>query len=97
MAAILTCRAMLNHRPLRRGCQIEFLYPTPYKTELIRNPGPWKGIDDVEYAMLVYIDWFNHRRLLEPIGYVTPAEHEEAYRIQHDPSYADGPTELSLR
>jgi putative transposase len=68
-----------------------------YKTELIRRRGPWKGIDDVEYATLEWVDWFNHRRLLEPIGYVPPAECEEAYRQEHDPSYADGPTEPSLR
>jgi putative transposase len=39
-----------------------------YKTELIRRRGPWKGIDQVEYATLEWVDWFNHRRLLEPIG-----------------------------
>ncbi len=50
-----------------------------YKTELIRRRGPWKGLDDVEYATLEWIDWFNHRRLLEPIGYVPPAEFEAAY------------------
>jgi putative transposase len=68
-----------------------------YKTELIRRHGPWKGIDDVEYATLEWVDWFNHRRLLEPIGCIPPAEFEEAYRREHDPSYADGPTEPSLR
>ncbi len=51
-----------------------------YKTELIRRRGPWKGIDDVEYATLEYVDWFNNHRLLEPIGYVPPAEFEAAYR-----------------
>ena len=50
-----------------------------YKTELIRRRGPWKGIDDVEYATIEWVDWFNHRRLLEPIGYVPPAEFEAAY------------------
>jgi transposase InsO family protein len=44
-----------------------------YKTELIRRCGPWKGLDDVEYATLEWVDWFNHRRLLEPIGYVPSA------------------------
>jgi transposase InsO family protein len=39
---------------------------------------PWMGIDQVEYATLAWADWFNHRRLLEPIGYVPPAEHEAA-------------------
>jgi putative transposase len=57
-----------------------------YKTELIRRRGPWKGIDDLEYATLEWVDWFNHRRLLEPIGYVPPAEFEAAYRREEDPS-----------
>jgi putative transposase len=50
-----------------------------YKTELVRRRGPWKGIDQVEYATLEWVDWFNHRRLLEPIGHVPPAEFEAAY------------------
>jgi len=36
--------------------------------------GPWRGLDDVEFATLEWVDWFNHRRLLEPLGYVPPAE-----------------------
>jgi transposase InsO family protein len=50
-----------------------------YKTEVIWKRGPWRGIDAVEYATLVWVDWFNNRRLLEPLGYVPPAEFEEAY------------------
>lgn len=50
-----------------------------YKTELIHHRGPWRTLDDVEYATLEYVDWFNHRRLLEPIGDVPPAEFEDAY------------------
>ena len=57
-----------------------------YKTELIRRRGPWKGLDDLEYATLEWVDWFNHRRLLEPIGYVPPAEFEAAHQRQEDPS-----------
>jgi putative transposase len=57
-----------------------------YKTELIRRRGPWKGLDQVEYATLEWVDWFNHRRLLEPIGYVPPAEFEAAVRREEDPS-----------
>jgi len=49
------------------------------KTELIRRDGPWKGIDDVEYATLEWLDWFNHCRPLEPIGDIPPAEYEAAY------------------
>jgi len=50
-----------------------------YKTEVIRHRGPWKQLEDVEYATLEWVDWFNHRRLLEPIGYVSPAEYEMRY------------------
>ena len=50
-----------------------------YKTELIRQRGPWKNLEDVEFATLGWVDWFNHRRLLEPIGNVPPAELELAY------------------
>ena len=53
-----------------------------YKTELIRKQGPWKNLDDVEYATLEWVDWFNHRRLLEPIGNIPPAEFEEEYHRQ---------------
>jgi transposase InsO family protein len=57
-----------------------------YKTELIRQRGAWKGIDEVEYATLEWVDWFNHRRLLEPIGYVPPAEFEAAFQREEGPS-----------
>jgi len=53
-----------------------------YKTEVIRKRGPWKHIDDVEYATLEWVDWFNHRRLLEPIGNVPPVEYEMMYYRQ---------------
>jgi transposase InsO family protein len=53
-----------------------------YKTEVIRRRGPWRSVDDVEYATLVWVDWFNNRRLLEPLGYVPPAEFEAAYYQQ---------------
>jgi putative transposase len=68
-----------------------------YKTELIRRRGPWRGIDDVEYATLEWVDWFNHRRLLEPIGHVPPAEFEAAYYGEEVPSYTPGLKEPSLR
>jgi putative transposase len=58
-----------------------------YKTELIRRRGPWKGLDEVEYATLEWVDWFNHRRLLEPIGQVPPAEFEAVYWTREDPSH----------
>jgi putative transposase len=57
-----------------------------FKTELVRRRGPWKGIDQVEYATLEWVDWFNHRRLLAPIGYVPPAEFEATFWREEDPS-----------
>jgi putative transposase len=68
-----------------------------YKTELIRRRGPWKGLDEVEYATLEWVDWFNHCRLLEPIGYVPPAEFEAAYHRREDPSRTAGLKDPSLR
>ena len=54
-----------------------------YKWELIYPQGPWRGLDEVEFATLGYIDWFNHRRLHGEItddnSYVTPAEFEATY------------------
>jgi putative transposase len=68
-----------------------------YKAELIRRRGPWKGLDQVEYATLEWVDWFNHRRLLEPIGHVPPAEFEAAYDQREDPSRTVGLKHPSLR
>jgi transposase InsO family protein len=53
-----------------------------YKTEVIRRKGPWRHLDAVEFATLEWVDWFNHRRLLEPIGHVPPAEYEARYYEQ---------------
>lgn len=50
-----------------------------YKTEVIRRRGPWRSLEDVELAALEGVDWFNNRRLLEPIGDVPPVEYEQAY------------------
>ena len=50
-----------------------------YKTEVIRRRGPWRSLEAVEYATLEWVDWFNHRRLLESIGNVPPAEREASY------------------
>ena len=57
-----------------------------YKTEIIHKRGPWRTVDDVEYATLEWVDWFNQRRLLEPIGNVPPAEFEQAYYRQVEES-----------
>ena len=50
-----------------------------YKTELIHRRAPWKTQESVELATLEWVHWFNHIRLLEPIGYVPPAEAEANY------------------
>jgi putative transposase len=50
-----------------------------FKTEVIRRRGPWRGLEDVEFATLEWVSWYNTQRLLEPIGYVPPAEFEEHY------------------
>ena len=47
-----------------------------FKTEVIHRRGPWRGFEAVEYATLDWVDWFNHRRLPEPIGNIPPAEAE---------------------
>jgi putative transposase len=46
---------------------------------VIRRRGPWRSVEDVEFATLEWVAWFNGSRLLEPIGYLPPAEFEEAY------------------
>jgi len=53
-----------------------------YKTELIHRRAPWKTMEAVELATLEWVSWFNHHRLLEPIGYIPPAEAEANYYRQ---------------
>ena len=53
-----------------------------FKTEIIRRRGPWRSLEDVEFATLEWVDWFNTRRLLEPLGYLPPAEYEARYYEQ---------------
>ena len=53
-----------------------------YKAEVIHRCGPWRSFEAVEFATLEWVDWFNHRRLLEPIGNVPPAEAEALYYAQ---------------
>ena len=58
-----------------------------YKAETIYHLGPWKGLEDVEYATLEWVAWYNTQRLMEPLGYVPPAEYEDRhYRTQADQS-----------
>jgi putative transposase len=64
-----------------------------FKTEVIRRRGPWRHLEDVEFATLEWVDWFNTRRLLEPIGYLPPVEYEEVYyRGQEDLAVLAGVT-----
>jgi transposase InsO family protein len=53
-----------------------------YKAEVIRRHGPWRDLEAVELATLEWVDWFNNRRLLEPIGNIPPAEAEARYYAQ---------------
>src|SRR5690606_32156778 len=50
-----------------------------FKTEVIRREGPWRNVEDVEFATLTWVWWYNHHRLLGPIGHIPPAEFEEQY------------------
>ena len=53
-----------------------------YKTELVRNKGPWRGLDDLELATLEWVDWFNHRRIHHELGRIPPAEFEAQHYDQ---------------
>ncbi len=68
-----------------------------YKTELIRKRGPWKTLEEVEFATLEWVDWFNHRRLLGSIGDIPPAELEEIYYRGEVPAEEAGLKQLSLQ
>jgi putative transposase len=57
-----------------------------YKSEVINRCGPWRSLEAVEFATLEWVDWFNNRRLLEPIGNIPPAEFEEAYYRKQEES-----------
>ena len=72
-----------------------------FKTELVRNRGPFRGLDDLEIASLEWIDWYNHRRLHGEIGMVPPAELEERFADDrhgpYGPVEADRPALLGAR
>jgi hypothetical protein len=57
-----------------------------YKAEVIHRRGPWRSFEAVEYATLEWVDWFNHRRLLGPIGNIPPAKAEDQYYAAADSS-----------
>lgn len=50
-----------------------------FKTEVIRRNGPWRSLDQVEFATLDWVDWFNNERLFRPLGNIPPVEFEELY------------------
>jgi putative transposase len=54
-----------------------------FKAELVRNKGPWRGLDDLEIATVEYIDWYNNRRLHGELGHIPPAEHEALHTMTH--------------
>ena len=72
-------RALLTHRGFNALAESVIGL---FKTEVIRRQGPWRTIETVEVATLTWVDWFNHRRLLGPIGFVPPAEYEARYYEQ---------------
>ncbi len=68
------------------------------KAEVIHRRGPWRNFEAVEYATLEWVDWFNNRRLLEPIGNIPPAETEaNFYAALETEAMAAKPTKISLR
>jgi putative transposase len=54
-----------------------------YKAELVRNKGPWRGLDDLEIATVEYIDWYNNRRLHGELRHIPPAEYEALHAMTH--------------
>lgn len=69
-----------------------------FKTEVIRRRGPWRNLETVEFATLEWVDWFNNRRLLEPIGNIPPVELEEMYySTLENPATVAGLKQTSLQ
>jgi putative transposase len=58
-------------------------YNSLFKAELVRNRGPWNGINDLELAVAEYIDWYNHRRLHGELGLIPPVEYEALRAAQN--------------
>ncbi len=78
------CRSDRATRSLRLAKTINGLY----KSEIIHRRGPWKTREDVELATWEWVSWFNQHRLLEPIGYIPPAEAEANYWRQQAQGFA---------
>ena len=69
-----------------------------FKTEVIRRRGPWRNLETVEFATMEWVDWFNNRRLLEPIGNIPHRELEEMYFSNlENPAEVAGLKQTSLR
>ena len=97
-----------QHRPASRQVNNHGRVPAPtgsdaesiiglYKTELLRNRGPWRGLDDLELATPERVDWFNHRRLNHHnVRRVPPAE-DLHYRRQHSGRQATAQTTASMK
>ena len=68
-----------------------------YKTEVIRRKGPWRSLEDVEFATLQWVHWFNNHRLLEPIGDIPPAEYEGLYWLERAANDTVGLKESGLQ
>jgi putative transposase len=67
-----------------------------YKTELIRRRGPWRSLDDVEYATLEWVDWYNQRRLHSSCCDTPPVEYEDLHYRQNTDATTIPPAEPSL-
>lgn len=67
-----------------------------YKTEMVHREGPWRGVDDLEYATLDWVYWFNTNRLHSAIDYLPPIEYEEQYYRQNNPQQQTPLGELAL-
>jgi transposase-like protein len=71
------------------GCTGQTLNEWVKKAEVIHRRGPWRSFEAVEFATLTWVDWFNNRRLMEPIGNIPPAEAEERYyAMRQEPAMA---------
>ena len=66
------------------GCVPQTLHEWIKKAEFIHRRGSWRSFEAMEYATLEWVDWFNYRRLLEPIGNIPPAETEDQYYAAAD-------------
>ena len=81
-----SCRAVKLHKPRSQWLGYD-AYDNAlaecviglFKTEVINQIGPWKSMREVEWETLKWVDWYNNHRLLSPIGYIPPAEAEEAF------------------